>query len=156
VPLGLVETYADVCDQFCLHVDVGARIYPTLGLELLFGVDGDVKTDPWHQQPQFEPRWHELFARLISDGLCHASKRDALLNWPRRIEGQTAPHANRLIEASGVEGAPDGYNSLPGGVLVLGLQHVKFSIRPPGSVKAKCYLGARYDVAQPSETHRGW
>jgi hypothetical protein len=135
---GILERYAGLAHSFCVHVDIAQAVLPTLGLELLFPPG-----DPWDWQPLYDSRWQRLFDTLVADGYCLPAKRDALLEWPSRVIHQT-PLVEKLIDAAGLH-MPGDAPSLPDGVLVMGLQHVKLSLMPGREPTAKAYFGARYD-----------
>lgn len=100
-----------------LSFDIGPQgIAPRAGLEASF-----VK---W---PHREPRWRELFDRLVGRGLCDPAKREAVLAWP----GQESFHA-----------APGRWpaDAAPRGVCVRALSHVKLVARPEDPPEAKVYL----------------
>lgn len=101
-----------------LSFDVGPDgIGPRAGLEGSF-----VK---W---PHREPRWRELFDRLVEHGLCAPEKRDAIFAWPGQETFWTA--ADRWpAEAAGTRG-----------VCVRALSHVKIVAEPGRAPEAKAYL----------------
>ncbi len=136
----VLERYSPFVDSFCLHLDIGESIFPTLGVETLY----DGKKDPWDHQPPRETRWKLLFDRLVDDGLCLPSKRDALLNWPSRTAFKL-PLIEKLIAAVDNDQTPHETSVLLDGVLVTGLEHIKFSLSPIGETSAKAYFGARYN-----------
>jgi hypothetical protein len=136
----VLERYSPFADSLCLHLDIGESIFPTLGVEMLY----HAKDDPWNYQPDSETRWKLLFDRLVDDGLCLASKRDALLAWPSRTAFKL-PFIEMLIAAASFDQTPHAPSVLLDGVLVTGLGHIKFSLSPAGETNAKAYFGARYD-----------
>ncbi|HBL26149.1 MAG TPA: hypothetical protein DD490_04860 [Acidobacteria bacterium] len=101
-----------------LSFDVGPdRIEPRAGLEGSF-----VK---W---PHTEPRWRELFDRLVERGLCTPDRREAVFAWPGRETFWAAP-GRWPVASAGTRG-----------VCVRALSHVKIVTwvdRPP---EAKVYL----------------
>jgi len=133
--------YFVFADSLCLHLDIGESIFPTLGVEMLYQTKGD----PWNYQPSGETRWQLFFERLVDDGLCLASKKDALLTWPSRTAFRL-PLIEKLIATVGNNQTPHTTSVLPDGVLVTGLGHIKFSLSRWGETNAKAYFGARYDV----------
>ena len=135
----VLEHYSSLADTLCLHLDIGESIFPTLGVELLYHAE----EDPWNYQPDSEIRWRLLFDRLVDDGLCRVSKRDALLAWPSRTAFKT-PFIEKLLAAIGNDQTPYTTSVLPDGVLVTGLGHIKLSLSPVGEIHAKAYFGARY------------
>lgn len=78
--------------------------------------------------PHREPRWRELFDRLVDGGLCAPEKRDAVFAWPGQERFWTAPD-RWPAEAAGTRG-----------VCVRALSHVKVAVRPDGAPEAKVYL----------------
>jgi hypothetical protein len=98
--------------------DVGPEgIGPRAGLEGSF-----VK---W---PHREPRWRELFDRLVDRGLCAPEKRDAVFAWPGQETFWAAP-GRWPAEAAGTHG-----------VCVRALSHLKVVARSDGAPEAKVYL----------------
>ena len=101
-----------------LSFDIGPEgIGPRAGLEASF-----VK---W---PHREPRWRELFDRLVDRGLCAPEKRDAVFAWPGQETFWTAPE-RWPAEAAGTRGA-----------CVRALSHVKVVAQPDRAPEAKVYL----------------
>jgi hypothetical protein len=136
----VLKRYLPFVDSLCLHLDIGERVFPTLGVEMLY----DSEKSPWDYQPAYEMRWKLFFDCLVADGLCLPSKRDALLDWPSRTVVRL-PLIEKLIAAASLEQTSRITSPLPDGVLVTGLQHIKFSLSPTGEIIAKAYFGARYD-----------
>jgi hypothetical protein len=136
----VLERYAPFVDSFCLHLDIGESIFPTLGVETLY----DGKKDPWDHQPPRETRWQLLFDRLVDDGLCLPSKKDALLKWPSRTAFRLSL-IEKLMAAVSNDQTSHATSALLDGVLVTGLEHIKFSLSPAGETSAKAYFGARYN-----------
>lgn len=100
-----------------LSFDIGPEgIAPRIGLEASF-----VK---W---PHREPRWRELFDRLVGAGLCDPGKRDTVLAWPGQESFRAAPGRWPADAA-------------PRGVCVRALSHVKLVARPHDPPEAKVYL----------------
>lgn len=113
-------------DQLVLSLDVGDRIFPTLGLEYFPGT-----------HPDLEPRWSALFDFLVTEGWCQADKADALLGWP----GHTTPAESDVPWPSHLL-----FDSLlaPSDLLsVLGrrLSHVKVVHAPTEPTLTKAYWG---------------
>ncbi|HKH45277.1 MAG TPA: hypothetical protein VKM72_11480 [Thermoanaerobaculia bacterium] len=101
-----------------LSFDVGPEgIGPRAGLEGSF-VKG----------PHREPRWRELFDRLVDRGLCTPEKRDAVFAWPGQETFWSAP-GRWPAEAAGTRG-----------VCVRALSHVKIVARADRAPEAKVYL----------------
>jgi len=130
----VVDRYAPFADTLCLHLDVGAAVWPTVGVELLYR-----GADPWDWQPPREPRWHGLFERLVADGYCRPDKHDALLAWPGRTPYRAALVDRLIAAAAGPAEEPPA-----DGELVTGLQHVKLSAGR-GGFEFKAYFGCRHD-----------
>ena len=78
--------------------------------------------------PHREPRWRELFDRLVDRGLCAPGKRDAVFAWPGQETFWAAPE-RWPAEAAGTRG-----------VCVRALSHVKVVARPDRAPEAKVYL----------------
>ena len=101
-----------------LSLDVTPEgIAPRVGLEASF-VRG----------PHREPRWRNLFDRLIDQGLCDPEKRDAVFAWPGQESFWAAP-GRWPAEAAGL-----------GGTCVRAVSHVKLVVRPGRAPEAKVYL----------------
>lgn len=101
-----------------LSFDIGPEgIGPRVGLEGSF-VKG----------PHREPRWRQLFDRLVDQGLCDPGKRDAVFAWPGQETFWAAP-ARWPAGAAGTRG-----------VCVRALSHVKVVARPDRAPEAKAYL----------------
>lgn len=118
-----LEALAPHADFVGVHLDVGEKLFPHLGLEPGF------KAGPWARQPHMEPRWHRQFEQLVESGLCTPAKRDALLSW------------------SGYQHLPtDG--SEEKAVLLRGLSHLKLTLRPGVPPIAKAYFGIAHRTAR--------
>lgn len=78
--------------------------------------------------PHREPRWRELFDRLVDRGLCDPAKREAVFAWPGQETFWAAP-GRWPAEAAGTRG-----------VCVRALSHVKVVARPGHAPEAKVYL----------------
>ena len=112
-----IADYAGLVDYLCLHVDIGCEsIYPRVGLELLYD-----DLQPWKRQPHREPRWYSLFDRLVEQGICLPSKREAILAWPGFSQFKSRGTSGRLLR---------------------GLQHIKLVCKPNEPLEAKAYFGA--------------
>ena len=105
-------------DRYHLSFDLGAEIAPRIGIEVAFA-----------RLPHREPRWGELFDRLVAAGLCTADKRRAVFAWPGWDTRQTAawPAA-----------------AAPGGYCARCLSHVKLVTWPDRPPQAKVYLLYQY------------
>lgn len=96
-------------ERIHLSLDLGEEILPRIGIEGSFA-----------RLPRRDPRWSELFERLVSRGLCNPEKRDAVLDWT-------------------------GSASWPaGGFCFRKPSHVKIVCRPDRQPEAKAYLFAGY------------
>jgi hypothetical protein len=78
--------------------------------------------------PHREPRWRELFDRLVDRGLCAPEKRDAIFAWPGQETFWSSPE-RWPTTAAGTRG-----------VCVRALSHVKVVARPDCAPEAKAYL----------------
>ena len=111
-----LEAFAPHADFVGLHLDVGEKLFPQIGIEPGF------RAGPWARQPHLEPRWHRQFEKLVDLGLCTPAKRDALLSW------------------SGYQHCPeDGQEEKS--VLLRGLSHLKINLRAGAPPLAKAYFG---------------
>lgn len=104
-------------ERIHLSLDLAAEISPRIGIEGSFA-----------RLPQRDPRWTELFTRLVARGLCCPVKRDAILAWPGYDTFWTAAAAWPLAQAGA------------GGFCVRSLSHVKLVCQPDGEPEAKAYL----------------
>lgn len=100
-----------------IDVDEAGRLSPRIG------IDGS-----YARLPAREPRWNELFERLVAEGLCSPRNRRAVFAWPGHDSFWTDP-----------EGWP-----LPGGgaggYCVRALSHVKLVTGVGTAPEAKAYL----------------
>ncbi len=104
-------------ERYHLSFDIAEEIAPRIGVECSF-----------ERLPHREPRWRQLFDRLVASGLCAPAKRDAVLAWPGVDSLRTA--AARWPEhAVGL-----------GGHCVRCLSHVKLVSLPDRPPEAKAYL----------------
>lgn len=113
-----VERAADLftgVERIHLSLDLGTEILPRIGLEGSFS-----------RQPRREPRWRELFDRLVERGLCRSEERDAALAWPGSDTFWTAPESWPVAAA--------------GGFCFRKLSHIKVICRPDREPEAKVYL----------------
>jgi hypothetical protein len=78
--------------------------------------------------PHREPRWRQLFDRLVDRGLCAPEKREAVFAWPGQETFWSAPGRWPAAEAG------------THGVCVRALSHVKVVARPGHEPEAKVYL----------------
>ena len=104
-------------ERIHLSFDIGSEILPRTGLEGSFS-----------RLPRREPRWKDLFDRLVDRGLCAPEKRDAALAWPGYDSFWTAP-----------EGWPVSPR-LAAGFFVRNLSHVKGRLPSRSEPEAKVYL----------------
>jgi hypothetical protein len=109
-----LEAFRPYADFTGLHLDVGEKIYPHIGVEPNF-VAGC-----WARQPHMEPRWEGQFAELLKRGLMTTEKRDALMRW---IGHQSLTFDDQEM------------------LLLRGLSHVKVVISPGRETIAKAYFG---------------
>lgn len=104
-------------ERIHLSLDLGEEILPRIGIEGSFA-----------RLPRREPRWSELFERLVGRGLCDPGKRDAALAWAGSESFHTAPAA-WPAKAIGA-----------GGFCFRKPSHVKVVCRPDQEPEAKIYL----------------
>lgn len=104
-------------ERIHLSLDLGEEILPRIGIEGSFS-----------RLPGREPRWGELFERLVIRGLCRPEKRDAALAWQGSDTFWTASAA-WPVEAAGT-----------GGFCFRKPSHVKVVCRPGRAPEAKVYL----------------
>ena len=105
-------------ERIHLSFDLGpAAILPRIGIE------GSFSRLPWR-----EPRWQELFDRLVDRGLCTPGKRDAALSWTGFDTFWTAPEA-WPVDRAGLAVS-----------CVRSLSHVKVVCAPGRDLEAKVYL----------------
>ena len=78
--------------------------------------------------PEREPRWLEIFERLVKAGLCAPEKRDAALAWSGYDTFRTAPET-WPVAAAGRRG-----------FCVRSLSHIKVVCQPDRQPEAKVYL----------------
>lgn len=107
----------DGVERIHLSLDLGEEVLPRIGIEGSFS-----------RLPGREPRWGELFERLVGRGLCRPGKRDAALAWQGSESFWTAPAA-WPAEAVGA-----------GGFCFRKPSHVKVVCRPGREPEAKVYL----------------
>jgi len=125
----LVDTYqrlSALADRMSLCLDVGAEIYPRIGLECFIAPQTD-KT----------PLWVQLIDELTGSGLCAPSKGEALLIWP----GYTYPTSRPVhwpvgLMVESMLGPPDRFS-----VMGRRLSHIKLDYIPKQAVTAKGYFG---------------
>jgi len=104
-------------ERIHLSFDVASEILPRIGIEGSFS-----------RLPPREPRWPDLFERLVERGLCSPEKQDAALAWSGYDSFWTAPAAWPL-DKTGI-----------GTVCARSLSHVKAVCRPGREPEAKVYL----------------
>ncbi len=119
--------YFELVSDPTVHVDLGTRLGPTLGFDLALA------RSFLHGQPRDEPRWHDMFARLVSEGLATSAKRDALLAWPGGA--RLARH-----ESTGAAATPPTRDAY----LIRGLNHVKVVCDGHGGRSAKGYFAYQH------------
>ena len=125
----LEEWLAAVSEQvgyITLNLDIGARIYPRIGLECSF-----------NDERLPDKRWAPFLDYLVARGLCAADKRDALLYWWGSDSPQTASQSwpQHLILSSLLQ-PPDKF-----GVIGRRSSHVKLVYQPGQPLQAKGYIG---------------
>ncbi|HWM90070.1 MAG TPA: hypothetical protein VN493_04830 [Thermoanaerobaculia bacterium] len=100
-------------ERIHLSLDLGEEILPRIGIEGSFA-----------RLPRREPRWSELFERLVGRGLCRPEKRDAALAWA-------------------------GSERFQAGFCYHKLSHVKVICRPDRKLETKAYLLFGYLPERP-------
>jgi hypothetical protein len=103
-------------ERLHLSFDIASEILPRIGIEGSFP-----------RRPEREPRWRDLFDRLVDRGLCTPEKREAVFAWPGYDSFWTA--TGRWPEEAGIQTR-----------YVRGLSHVKVVCRPGRATEAKVYL----------------
>ncbi|WP_149470916.1 hypothetical protein [Roseomonas genomospecies 6] len=124
----LVTFASGHADSVVLHLDVGARLGPTLGVEL---------------KPVRRHGWSALLSDLAGEGLCTAGEREALLAFP----GQSAlvrSGPEPTGAADPVIGSPDRWRDVGRCLIVRSLNHIKLICRPDQAVTAKAYMHIGY------------
>ena len=109
-----IDAFRPHADFVGLHLDIGERIYPHIGVEPNF-VAGC-----WSRQPRREPRWYGQFDQLAEFGLLAPEKKQALLAW---IGHHDLSSGERNV------------------LLLRGLSHVKIVLRSGAEPVAKAYFG---------------
>ena len=128
--LGALLELTGLVDYTWLDLDVSDTVHPAIGLECYF---------ERHRQPAREPRWAVFLDALVRAGLCTSDKRDALLEYPGRIDEDTSQSwPSALGRASELLGGR--WRS----TFVRTLHHVKLVHRPGGTLEAKAYLAAHH------------
>ena len=130
----MLEYLGRIAPQWIPHVAGPAALFEGIErthLSIDF-VDGEIAhrigiEGSYERQPKREPRWRELFDRLIAAGLCTEEKRDASLSWPGWDSFWTAPE--RWPVEAGI-----------GGYCIRALSHVKVVCRQDLDPEAKVYL----------------
>src|SRR5205085_9084578 len=120
----VVDAFRPHSDFIGLHLDIGERVYPHIGVEPNF-VAGC-----WSRQPRREPRWYSLFDQLAGLGLLAPEKREALFSW---IGHQSLPAEGREL------------------LLLRGLSHIKIVLRPGVEPLAKAYFGIAHRTLRKPE-----
>jgi hypothetical protein len=100
-----------------LSLDIAAEVLPRIGIEGSFP-----------RRPERQPRWRELFDRLVAAGLCTPAERDAALVWSGIDSYWTAAERWPLAEA-GIQVR-----------CLRGLSHLKVVCSPGRAPEAKVYL----------------
>ena len=68
----LVLTLSEFIDEIGLEIEIGDTVSPRIGIECFFD-----------KQPFSEPqRWEVFLEHLVTQGLCTAARKEALLAWP--------------------------------------------------------------------------
>jgi hypothetical protein len=102
-------------DMAEIQFDIGAGISPRIGVEFT----------SYHPAPEDrKAEWDTLLERLVADGLCAPSKRDALLRWPRTYRARFRPESWPCTFAQEIS-------------------HVKIVHQPGHPLEAKAYLFVR-------------
>ncbi|HEY9285997.1 MAG TPA: hypothetical protein VIP46_21280 [Pyrinomonadaceae bacterium] len=116
-PRGKLREYVDGlrphADFVALHLDMGEKIFPHIGVEP--GFDASC----WSRQPHLEPRWEGQFDQLSRFRLLLPEKKQALLAW---IGHQRLPGDEETL-------------------LLRGLSHLKVVLGHDGGATAKAYFG---------------
>lgn len=122
----LVTQLSGLVDAMTVCLDVGARIYPTLGLECFL-----------RDEPGRTPDWAAFLGHLVQEELCTPEKRDALMAWTGEINplSSPAPWPTSLLRDSLLQ-TPNRFN-----ILARRLNHVKVAYHPQRPLEAKAYLG---------------
>lgn len=102
-------------ERIHLSFDVTSEILPRIGIEGSFS-----------RLPEREPRWRELFGKLVAAGLCTPEKREAALAWSGYDTSRTAPETWPAVGGSRF--------------CVRSLSHVKVVCQPERGPEAKVYL----------------
>ncbi len=118
---------ADRVERFSLCFDVGTRVLPRVGVELHLA----------ENLQEDGARWRLLLERLVEQGLCLPSKRDALLGWlghthTRAHEATMPEHLRAVARAQQPELLC---------AFLRRLNHVKLVHAPGQPTEAKAYLG---------------
>jgi hypothetical protein len=125
-PEKVFARYFELMNDPTIHADIGTHLGPKLGFDLALA------RSFLHGQPRDEPRWHEMFEGLVSEGLATSAKRDALLAWPGGA---------RLARQESIDAAApptrDAY-------LIRGLNHVKVVCDGNGGRSAKGYFAYQH------------
>ena len=125
----LVERLSGLVDRVDLDLDVGATVYPKIGLECYLNM-----------QPKFEPRWARFLNGLVEKGLCVPEKQKALLAYPgynhERMNTDVWP--KQLLTMSTLLGAH--YLSM----IIRSIHHIKIVYQPEAPLQAKAYLAVTH------------
>lgn len=126
-------------DRVVLCLDVGAKVYPKIGLECFYD-----------RASGKEPPWAAFLDNLVESGLCTQAKRDALLAWPGYADPTTspAPWPGNLIVESMLQ-ASDRFS-----LFQRNLNHIKIIYQPNSPLEAKGYIGFQHDWAELKEKQK--
>ena len=117
-----LDQYVDRVD---LDLDIGATIFPKIGLECYLD-----------QDPNYEPRWQLFLDELVTDGICIPEKRDSLLSYEgiSNDKSSTDLWPPYLLEMS------RNLKSLAGSIIYRFINHIKIVYQPDFPLEAKAYL----------------
>ena len=122
----VVARLADGVDHVALAVDVGERVFSTVGVE--FHIEGETA--------RRKVRWGRFLDALVEDGSCVPAKRDAVLGWLGQMHSRSAPDAwPRNLREAAAQAGPDVLSTF-----IRQLSHVKVVYVPGEPLQAKAYL----------------
>lgn len=117
---------ADDADHVALAVDVGERVFSTIGVE--FHIEGETA--------RRKVRWKRFLERLVAEGHCVPAKRDAVLAWLGHLHARSAPEAwPRNLRALSAMAGPDVLSTF-----LRQVSHVKVVYDAGRPLQAKAYL----------------